>query len=235
MRIEVKLYFYHDIDLVSLYKTGRIAFPATTKQVLNAYARKEIYKVKLLDVNQKRASKYPQEGYRKFFHYHIELDEEEDADAIELLQRITPGYRNNFIKAVLRQYICGEFSPEYLIDRDAEYLNERAKLFQSSKEEKEIRQKRRKKKTKERQKEERKKQGQKKEKGNEKEKKLTKPAGISTFEGPDKLASPESQNLQSKHNTKSSETFVPEPATEFPDDPFMDDMDDFLSGTTEQY
>mgnify|MGYP000255485396 CR=1 FL=1 len=34
MRIEIKLYSYHDLDLVSLYKTGRIAFPETTRQVL---------------------------------------------------------------------------------------------------------------------------------------------------------------------------------------------------------
>ena len=32
MRIEIKLYSYHDLDLVSLYKTGRIAFPETTRQ-----------------------------------------------------------------------------------------------------------------------------------------------------------------------------------------------------------
>ena len=46
MRIEIKLYSYHDLDLVSLYKTGRIAFPETTRQVLNSYARKEVYKVR---------------------------------------------------------------------------------------------------------------------------------------------------------------------------------------------
>ena len=44
MRIEIKLYSYHDLDLVSLYKTGRIAFPETTRQVLNSYARKRSIK-----------------------------------------------------------------------------------------------------------------------------------------------------------------------------------------------
>ena len=52
MRIEIKLYSYHDLDLVSLYKTGRIAFPETTRQVLNSYARKEVYKVRPLPLNE---------------------------------------------------------------------------------------------------------------------------------------------------------------------------------------
>lgn len=55
MRIEIKLYSYHDLDLVSLYKTGRIAFPETTRQVLNSYARKEVYKVRPLPLNENRA------------------------------------------------------------------------------------------------------------------------------------------------------------------------------------
>lgn len=56
MRIEIKLYSYHDLDLVSLYKTGRIAFPETTRQVLNSYARKEVYKVRPLPLNENRAA-----------------------------------------------------------------------------------------------------------------------------------------------------------------------------------
>ena len=102
MRIEIKLYSYHDLDLVSLYKTGRIAFPETTRQVLNSYARKEVYKVRPLPLNENRAAKYPQKMYRKFYHYHVDLDSKEDADAIRLMRTITDGYRNNFIKSVLK-------------------------------------------------------------------------------------------------------------------------------------
>lgn len=70
MRIEIKLYSYHDLDLVSLYKTGRIAFPETTRQVLNSYARKEVYKVRPLPLNENRAAKYPQKMYRKSCEVH---------------------------------------------------------------------------------------------------------------------------------------------------------------------
>ena len=140
MRIEIKLYSYHDLDLVSLYKTGRIAFPETTRQVLNSYARKEVYKVRPLPLNENRAAKYPQKMYRKFYHYHVDLDSKEDADAIRLMRTITDGYRNNFIKSVLRQYLCGIFTEEYSKEGDARFFNEMSRLIQGDRDEKDIKQ-----------------------------------------------------------------------------------------------
>lgn len=140
MRIEIKLYSYHDLDLVSLYKTGRIAFPETTRQVLNSYARKEVYKVRPLPLNENRAAKYPQKMYRKFYHYHVDLDSKEDADAIRLMRTITDGYRNNFIKSVLRQYLCGIFTEEYSKEGDAGFFNEMSRRIQGDRDEKDIKQ-----------------------------------------------------------------------------------------------
>ena len=140
MRIEIKLYSYHDLDLVSLYKTGRIAFPETTRQVLNSYARKEVYKVRPLPLNENRAAKYPQKMYRKFYHYHVDLDSKEDADAIRLMRTITDGYRNNFIKSVLRQYLCGIFTEEYSKNGDARFFNEMSRRIQGDRDEKDIKQ-----------------------------------------------------------------------------------------------
>ena len=140
MRIEIKLYSYHDLDLVSLYKTGRIAFPETTRQVLNSYARKEVYKVRPLPLNENRAAKYPQKMYRKFYHSDVDLDSKEDADAIRLMRTITDGYRNNFIKSVLRQYLCGIFTEEYSKKGDARFFNEMSRRIQSDRDEKDIKQ-----------------------------------------------------------------------------------------------
>lgn len=140
MKVEVKLYSYHDMDLVGLYKTGKVSFPETTRQVLNSYARGEVYKVKLLHTNEKRLSKYPKTSFRKYYHYHVMLDEKEDSDAIALLHRITPGYRNNFIKVVLRQYLCGVFLEEYCVNGDTSFFNEMSRKFQGGRDEKEIKQ-----------------------------------------------------------------------------------------------
>ena len=140
MKIEVKLYSYHDMDLVSLYKSGRVAFPETTRQILNSYANKEVYKVKLLPVNKKREKKYPSDTYKKYYHYHINLDDNLDAKAISLLESITPGCRNNFIKVVLRQYICCEIPAGYSVSGDTKLFRSMARLFQGELNEREIKQ-----------------------------------------------------------------------------------------------
>ena len=144
MKIEVKLYSYHDMDLVGLYKTGKISFPETTRQILNSYANKDVYKVKVLKTNEDRLAKYPKDSFRKYYHYHVLLDKKTDADAIALLKRITPGYRNNFIKVVLRQYLCGVFLPEYFVEGDNRFFNEMSRRFQGDRDEREIRQTKRK-------------------------------------------------------------------------------------------
>ena len=136
----MKLYSYHDMDLVGLYKTGKIVFPETTRQILNSYAKKEVYRVKLLDTNYKRLARYPSDSYRKYYHYHVVLDEEKDADAIDLLNHITPGYRNNFIKVLLRQYLCGALLSAYSVDGSAKLFREMSDLFQGDMEEREIKQ-----------------------------------------------------------------------------------------------
>ena len=145
MKIEVKLYSYHDMDLVSLYKTGRVSFPETTRQILNSYANKEAYKVRLLEVDEKRLTRYPSDSYRKYYHYHVVLDEKDDADAVGLLKRITPGYRNNFIKAILRQYLCGVFISDYSINGDSKFFDEMSRRFQGDREERDIKLERKKK------------------------------------------------------------------------------------------
>ena len=140
MKVEVKLYSYHDMDLVGLYKTGKVSFPETTRQVLNSYALGEVYKVKLLHTNEKRLAKYPKTSFRKYYHYHVMLDGKDDADAISLLHKITPGYRNNFIKVVLRQYLCGVFLEEYCTNGDTSFFNEMSRKFQGERDEREIKQ-----------------------------------------------------------------------------------------------
>lgn len=146
MKIEVKLYSYHDMDLVSLYKTGQVSFPETTRQILNSYANKEAYKVRLLETNTKRLSRYPSDSYRKYCHYHVVLDDKDDGDAVRLLKHITPGYRNNFIKAILRQYLCGAFIADYSINGDTKFFDEMSRRFQGDREERDVKLEKRKKK-----------------------------------------------------------------------------------------
>ena len=145
MRIEIKLYSYHDMDLVGLYKTGQVVFPETTKQVLNAYAKKEVFRVRLQKVNYKRLAKYPDDSYRKYYHYYVTLDEHKDAAAITLLNSITPGCRNSFIKVVLRQYLCGVLLSAYSTDGNTRLFRDMASLFQGNREYRDVQEEKQKK------------------------------------------------------------------------------------------
>lgn len=137
-QIEVKLYTYHDLDLVSIYQAGQIDFMTATRQILNSYARKETYRVRLLEPNQKKEEKYAGKPVRRYYHYYVNLSEEEDADAVRLINGIAPGYRNNFVKSLLRQYFCGFFTPAYSADGNTELFDEMSDLFQGNREERVI-------------------------------------------------------------------------------------------------
>lgn len=134
--IEVKLYTYHDMDLVALYKSGMVSFPEVTKQILKSYANKEVYRVRLLKPRPGKAKKYNK--YKKYFHYYVHLDSKEDQAAIALLEKISSGHRNNFIKSILRQYLCGVFTYEFSADGDIRLFREMSNLFQGNREVREI-------------------------------------------------------------------------------------------------
>ena len=129
-KIEVKLYYYHDIDLVSIYRSADISFPDATTKALKAYAEGKAFKIKVGEKKEKRTH----EIYKKCFHYYIALNEEKDKEIIELLNNITFGYRNNFIKTVLRHYLGCELSAEYLTNNDQAFLDRRAEILAAGKE-----------------------------------------------------------------------------------------------------
>ena len=56
------------------------------------------------------------------------------------MRTITDGYRNNFIKSVLRQYLCGIFTEEYSKEGDARFFNEMSRRIQGDRDEKDIKQ-----------------------------------------------------------------------------------------------
>lgn len=252
MKIEVKLYSYHDMDLVSLYKTGRVSFPETTRQILNSYANKEAYKVRLLEVDEKRLTRYPSDSYRKYYHYHVVLDEKDDADAVGLLKRITPGYRNNFIKAILRQYLCGVFISDYSINGDSKFFDEMSRRFQGDREERDIKLERKKKRKKQKQAVgkrvkpkfiENNEVQNKNQKLKEKiiEKTEQKPVVVQE-EVKEAVKAAEKHVLKREEPEKMLNIEEPDTNTapvsqneDNMDDDFDDDFDDFLGGTTEQF
>lgn len=108
MELEVKLYYYHDLDLIGIYRQGSLWFQKATVIALKSFCEKNYIRMK--------SSKPCRElNLRRVYRYRVYLSEEKDAEVISLLGRIQPGHRNNFIKTILRQYFC-EFPAEYFKD-----------------------------------------------------------------------------------------------------------------------
>jgi len=120
LKIRIRLYHYHDLDLVSLYREGRISIPKAVKLTLNAFARKRYVRLETVD---KKCEKIAKPVYM----FNIILDEKKDKDAIDLLNKIDKGYRNNFIKQLLRVYLCFVLPGCYTAQENLEYFAEREK------------------------------------------------------------------------------------------------------------
>lgn len=120
MKIRVRLYHYHDLDLVSLYREGRISIPKAVKLTLNAFAQKNYVR---LETDVKKCEKIAKPVYM----FNIVLNEKKDKAAIDLLDKIDKGYRNNFIKQLLRVYLCFVLPGCYTDPKNLAYFAEREK------------------------------------------------------------------------------------------------------------
>ena len=99
MRVKIRLYRPHDMDLIALKRTESYRLGTEMKRCLIAYATGAIYTPPNIDSHE------VPEGYvGKTYQMHIELNpkKEEERAAISVLEGIHPGYRCAFIKALFR-------------------------------------------------------------------------------------------------------------------------------------
>lgn len=100
MVFTMRIYRMHDLDIIMLLKASDIAFGKTLKQVLKSYIQGNVYRI---DVSGHWKDIEPRDLPNEVF-YGLKLNEEKDADIIQLLNQMTDGYKNSFIKHVLRMY-----------------------------------------------------------------------------------------------------------------------------------
>lgn len=98
MKVEVKLYYYHDLDLITIYRSGSICFSRAVKMALKAFAEQK----RICFQPGPQSRNLP---IRRTYHFCVNLNEKEDEAAIRLLEEIAPGHRNNFLKTLLRHCI----------------------------------------------------------------------------------------------------------------------------------
>lgn len=99
---KVRVYRLHDLDIVSWICTREFNLVRAVYSVLKAFCKGETF---LIETPPKREVDIPVSTLGRVYQRSLYLDPEEDEEVIELLDSIAPGYRNCFMKNLLRQYI----------------------------------------------------------------------------------------------------------------------------------
>ena len=100
--ITIRLHRQHDMDLINLYRIPGYKFQRVMKEVLIAAANGIPYQVQLPGKDEK-----PEEGYVPgcmTMHISLNMKQEKERKAYELLKSVKYGFRNSFLKALFRSY-----------------------------------------------------------------------------------------------------------------------------------
>ena len=99
MRVKIRLYRPHDMDLIALKQSDTYKLGIEMKKCLISYAKGDVYTPPMFDSDENVS------GYiGKMYQMHLELNPKkpDEKEAIEMLQNIRPGYRCAFIKTLFR-------------------------------------------------------------------------------------------------------------------------------------
>lgn len=103
MKITIRMYRNHDMDLLTLYKNSNFGFLKATKAALKAAASGKIYQF-WIPKSDKPLNNF---NFKYVYQAFVYLDEKEDKDIIDWLSKVKKGYRNSLIKMVLRSSMIG--------------------------------------------------------------------------------------------------------------------------------
>lgn len=118
-RYLVRLYSSHDLDLVTFTLTHDFDIIRAMYSSLKAFAKGEQFIIKIPPAVRALP------GLKRVYAKVLFLDPEKDKDAVELLEAIVPGKRNNFLKNLLRLYLAYPFSECFFESADDLELFER--------------------------------------------------------------------------------------------------------------
>lgn len=111
MKVMIRLYRQHDLDLIGLYYNPEFAFRKALKETLINYVRGQYYRIDIPHIGLDGSVK-------KQIPLHIILDEKSEADVIEWLKNTTKGQRNSMIKNLFRGYVIGANIYPYRLEDD---------------------------------------------------------------------------------------------------------------------
>lgn len=108
LRYTIRLYRLHDLDLITFVETHEFNLIRAVYSSLSAFAKGDAF---VIEIPPRRIQKLP--PLNRVYIKALTLDSEQDKDAIEILAKIAPGYRNSFLKNLLRMYLCNPISEEF--------------------------------------------------------------------------------------------------------------------------
>ena len=127
IRYTIRLYRLHDLDLITFIMTHEFDIMHAIYSSVSAFAKGEAFLISIPAINN---SEMPQ--LRRVYTKTLILDTEKDALTISMLNRISPGKRNNFIKNLLRLYLMYPFSESFFKSpEDLQYFEEKLKVFRT--------------------------------------------------------------------------------------------------------
>lgn len=105
MKVIIRLYRQHDLDLLTLKHTSK-SFQKDVREALRSYVRKNNFKISVSDDLSLKA--WPRSSQ-----CHISLNDEKDKDIILWLASVSKGYRNSLIKNIVRSYLSRPITDNY--------------------------------------------------------------------------------------------------------------------------
>lgn len=120
MKVTMRLYKRHDLDLLYLYNTPGFPFQKNLKKVICDYVRSG-------GVISEDKKIVPPENYKnvtsRLTQLHINLSEEEDSDVINWLNQFSNGYKNSLLKNIYRGYLSYPVLGPYYKDNNTNKHN----------------------------------------------------------------------------------------------------------------
>lgn len=129
----ISMYKVHDLDLITYMMSYEFNIAHAAYCALKAFAKHDLFIIK---TPPRAPVTIQMDDIKHVYRKTMTLYEDRDSEVIELLDMIKNGYKNNFIKNILRQYLCIPLTPSFLRDpQDMDVFSEYFHIFRDGKRE----------------------------------------------------------------------------------------------------
>lgn len=129
----ISMYKVHDLDLITYMMSYEFNIAHAAYCALKAFAKHDLFIIK---TPPRAPVTIQMDDIKHVYRKTMTLYEDRDPEVIELLDMIKNGYKNNFIKNILRQYLCIPLTPSFLRNpQDMDVFSEYFHIFREGKRE----------------------------------------------------------------------------------------------------